>query len=147
MPGKNTRRTGSAMEKIAAGYLAAQGVRVLESNFRTREAEIDLIGRQGRTLIFVEVKARQKKGMSGTGAEAVGLAKQRRICRCADFYMHSKGIDPYSTSIRFDVIEIRMESRTGEPGEEPGPAYEIRWIRDAFSYMSYKRTGPAWRVW
>ncbi len=147
MPGKNTRRTGSEMEKIAAGYLAAQGVRVLESNFRTREAEIDLIGRQGRTLLFVEVKARQKKGMSGTGAEAVGPAKQRRICRCADFYMHSKGIDPYSTSIRFDVIEIRMESRTDEPGEEPDPAYEIRWIRDAFSYMSYKRTGPAWRVW
>ena len=58
MPGKNTRRTGSEMEKIAAGYLAAQGVRILESNFRTREAEIDLIGRQGRTLLFVEVKDR-----------------------------------------------------------------------------------------
>ena len=89
MPGKNTRRTGSEMEKIAAGYLAAQGVRILESNFRTREAEIDLIGRQGRTLLFVEVKARRKNGKSGTGAEAVGPAKQRRICRCADYYMRS----------------------------------------------------------
>lgn len=143
MPGKNTRRTGSDMEKIAAGYLAAQGVRILESNFRTREAEIDLIGRQGRTLLFVEVKARRKNGKSGTGAEAVGIAKQRRICRCADYYMHSKGIDPYSTSIRFDVMEIRMD----DPGEHTDPAYEIRWIRDAFSYISYKRTGPAWRVW
>ena len=147
MPGKNTRRTGSEMEKIAAGYLAAQGVRILESNFRTREAEIDLIGRQGRTLLFVEVKARRKNGKSGTGAEAVGPAKQRRICRCADYYMHSKGIDPYSTSIRFDVIEIRMESGTDEPGEQPDPANEVHWIRDAFSYISYKRTGPAWRVW
>ena len=50
------------MEKAAAGYLKAQGVHILESNFRTREAEIDLIGRQGRTLLFVEVKARQKEG-------------------------------------------------------------------------------------
>lgn len=147
MPGKNLRRTGSEMEKIAAGYLTEQGVRILESNFRTREAEIDLIGKQGKALLFIEVKARQKDGKSGTGAEAVGHAKQRRICRCADFYMHSKGIDPYSTCIRFDVIEIRMESRTDEPGEEPGPACEVCWIRDAFSYISYKRTGPAWRVW
>ena len=61
--------------------------------------------------------------------------------------MHSKGIDPYRTSIRFDVIEIRMESGTDEPGEQPDPAYEVHWIRDAFSYISYKRTGPAWRVW
>ena len=135
------------MEKAAAGYLKAQGVHILESNFRTREAEIDLIGRQGRTLLFVEVKARQKEGKSGTGAEAVGLAKQRKICRCADFYLHSKGIDPYSTSIRFDVIEIRMSSRTEGPGAQTEPECEVRWIRDAFSYISYKRTGPAWRVW
>lgn len=146
MPGKNLRRTGSEMEKIAAGYLTEQGVRILESNFRTREAEIDLIGKQGRALLFIEVKARQKDGKSGTGAEAVGPAKQRRICRCADFYMHSKGIDPYSTCIRFDVIEIMMQRQTADSGEQADYAYHVRWIRDAFSYISYKKSGPAWRV-
>lgn len=144
---ENLRKTGSEMEGEAAAYLEAQGVHILEKNYRTREAEIDLIGMQGRTLVFVEVKARQEEGKSGTGAEAVGPSKQRRICRCADFYMHSKGIDPYSTSIRFDVVEIQMESRMGDPDEQGTPGFEIRWIRDAFPYIQYKRTRPSWRVW
>ena len=187
MARENLRKTGSEMEGEAAAYLEAQGVHILERNYRTREAEIDLIGMQGRTLVFVEVKARKMDGKSGAGAEAVVPSKQMRICRCADFYMHSKGIDPYSTRIRFDVIEIRMESRTErrtgadsaetvheimdekqnqeqnlhenqeqKPDEEQklneeqmlnqDREFTIRWIRDAFPYIQYKRTRPSWRV-
>lgn len=136
MPGENLRKTGKEMEDLAADYLSSRGVRILERNFRSREAEIDIIAREDRALLFVEVKARKTGEKSGTGAEAVGAAKQKRICRCADYYMHEKGVDPFNTSIRFDVIEITMKS-----------GCSIRWIRNAFPYIAYSRTKPHWRVW
>ena len=136
MPGENLRKTGKEMEDLAADYLSSRGVRILERNFRSREAEIDIIAREDRAMLFVEVKARKTGEKSGTGAEAVGAAKQKRICRCADYYMHEKGVDPFNTSIRFDVIEITMKS-----------GCSIRWIRNAFSYIPYSRTKPHWRVW
>ena len=86
MPGENLRKTGKEMEDLAADYLSSRGVRILERNFRSREAEIDIIAQQDRTLLFVEVKARKAGEKSGDGLEAVGSAKQKRICRCADFY-------------------------------------------------------------
>ena len=126
------------MEDLAADYLSSRGIRILERNFRSREAEIDIIGTDGERLIFVEVKARTAGEKSGSGFEAVGRAKQARICRCADYYMHEKGIDPFSTGIRFDVIDIIMEKVQG---------CRVRWIPEAFSYISCGRAKPHWRVW
>ena len=137
MAKENLRKTGSEMEEIAGEYLAAHGVRVLERNFRSREAEIDIVGEQDKTLLFVEVKARRADEKSGKASEAVGPAQQKRICRCADYYMYSKKIDPYSTSIRFDVIAITV---TGEKKE-------ILWIRNAFEYVPFRISKPHWRVW
>ena len=129
MPGENLRKTGSEMEEAAAQFLEEHGVRILERNFRSREAEIDIIGKDGETLIFVEVKARKAGKKSGEASEAVGTAKQKRICGCADFYMHEKGIDPFSTMVRFDVVAITAGSDKS--------ATTTRWIRNAFSYISY----------
>lgn len=136
MPGENLRKTGKEMENAAAEYLTGHGVRILERNFRSREAEIDLIGKEGETLVFVEVKARRAGKKSGEAVEAVGTAKQKRICRCADFYMHENGIDPFGTMVRFDVVAITE-----------GSECDIRWIQNAFSYISYGRSKPYWRVW
>ena len=146
MPGENLRKTGKEMEDLAAEYLSSRAVRILERNFRSRDAEIDIIGQQDETLLFIEVKARKAGEKSGSGLEAVGAAKQTRICRCADYYMHEKGIDPYSTGIRFDVIAITI------PEEKEGSSSgiedcSVRWIRKAFSYISYSRAKPHWRVW
>ena len=138
MPRENLRKTGSQMEEAAAAYLAERGVTVLERNFRSRTAEIDIVGKQDGTLLFIEVKARAENQKSGTAPEAVGTAKQKRICRCADYYMHSKGIDPYRTGIRFDVVAITMRE-----DKEP----EIRWIKNAFNYTAYSNSKPHWRVW
>ena len=138
MPRENLRKTGSRMEEAAAAYLAERGVTVLERNFRSRTAEIDIVGKQDGTLLFIEVKARAESQKSGTAQEAVGTAKQKRICRCADYYMHSKGIDPYRTGIRFDVVAITMRE-----DKEP----EIRWIKNAFNYTAYSNSKPHWRVW
>ena len=138
MPRENLRKTGSQMEEAAAAYLTERGVTVLERNFRSRTAEIDIVGKQDGTLLFIEVKARAENQKSGTAQEAVGTAKQKRICRCADYYMHSKGIDPYRTGIRFDVVAITMRE-----DKEP----EIRWIKNAFNYTAYSNSKPHWRVW
>ena len=138
MPRENLRKTGSQMEEAAAAYLTERGVTVLERNFRSRTAEIDIVGKQDGTLLFIEVKARAENQKSGTAPEAVGTTKQKRICRCADYYMHSKGIDPYRTGIRFDVVAITMRE-----DKEP----EIRWIKNAFNYTAYSNSKPHWRVW
>lgn len=158
MPGENLRKTGNEMEDIAAQYLTERGVRILERNFRSRDAEIDIIGKQEEVLVFIEVKARRTGKKSGSAAEAVGSAKQTKICRCADRYMYEKRIDPYSAGIRFDVVAIEAEPEASDPpGEDPEaeetvPAMKdcrlrIRWIRNAFSYIPYRRTKPRWRVW
>ena len=145
MPGENLRKTGKEMEDLAAEYLSSRAVRILERNFRSREAEIDIIGQQDETLVFVEVKARKAGEKSGSGLEAVGAAKQKRICRCADFYMYGKGIDPFGTGIRFDVIAITIpDDKEDSPTEE---GCSVLWIRNAFSYISYSRAKPHWRVW
>ena len=146
MPGENLRKTGREMEDLAAEYLSSRGIRILERNFRSREAEIDIIGQQEETLLFIEVKARKAGEKSGSGLEAVGAAKQKRICRCADFYMHEKGIDPFSTGIRFDVIAVTIpDGKEGSSSEKEDCS--VRWIRNAFTYISYSRAMPHWRVW
>lgn len=115
----NTRQTGNRYEQMAANYLEKQGMQILERNFRRgRNGEIDIIGREGKYLVFVEVKYRSGDEM-GNAAEAVTKAKQRTICRVADYYrcLHRYGED---TWVRYDVVAIQ--------------GGQIRWIRNAFPH-------------
>ena len=108
----NTRQTGNVYEQMAADYLEKQGMRILERNFRRgRNGEIDIIGRDGKYLVFVEVKYRSGDE-KGNAAEAVTTAKQRTICRVADYYryLHHYGED---TWVRYDVVESRGRHFTG----------------------------------
>ena len=75
----NTRQTGNVYEQMAADYLEKQGMRILERNFRRgRNGEIDIIGRDGKYLVFVEVKFRADSTV-GNPFEALTSAKQRTI--------------------------------------------------------------------
>lgn len=81
--------------------------------------EIDIIGLDGDTRVFFEVKYR-KNASSGEPYEAVGYKKQKIICRTADYYrmVHSLPVDmPY----RFDIISIRGDS--------------TQWYKNAFEYI------------
>ncbi len=119
----NLRRRGALGEELAARFLEQHGVRVLERNFRSgRSGEIDLVCEDEGTLVFLEVKLRRKPG-SGAPEEAVTAAKQRRICRTADYYRCRYQVAG-DAPIRFDVMAIRME----EGGAR------MHWIRNAFSY-------------
>ena len=115
----NTRKQGAQKEQQVCAYLLSKGVRIREQNFRCRQGEIDLIGYDGEYLVFFEVKYRSS-GNKGSAAEAVGYAKQKRICRVADYYrmVHHCMED---TPIRFDVVAI--------------DGVQVTWIKDAFYYL------------
>ena len=98
----NRRKLGAAYEEQAASYLEHAGVHVICRNFRSRAGEIDLIGREGGTLVFVEVKYRSDVS-SGMPEEALSFSKRRTISRVADFYRVRYKIRS-DVPCRFDVI-------------------------------------------
>lgn len=106
----NKRQTGSAYEAIAADYLRAKGYEILKQNYRCKSGEIDLIARDGRYLVFVEVKYRAT-GESGSASAAVNYKKQRIISRVAAFYLLQNRLSE-ETPCRFDVVAIDGERVT-----------------------------------
>lgn len=117
--GINKRSIGSSKEQLACAYLQRNGVQILEQNFRNRQGEIDLIGRDGKHLVFFEVKYRRNLQCGGALA-AVDYKKQRQICKVADYYRCMHGIGD-NCWIRYDVIAIEDE--------------EITWIKNAFEHI------------
>lgn len=100
----SNRRKGTQYETKAAEYLKAQGFEILQKNFSSRFGEIDLVAREGRYLVFVEVKYRAT-ARGGHPLEAVDAGKQRRIRKTADFYCLRYGYGE-DTPCRFDVVGI-----------------------------------------
>ena len=101
---ENRRIRGQQKEELAAAWLERQGYEILEHNYRCRQGEIDLIGRDGRCLVFIEVKFR-KNSRFGLPAEAVDRRKQSRIIYTARHYLMSRGYSSL-TPCRFDVVSI-----------------------------------------
>jgi putative endonuclease len=114
------RKSGSHWEKTAESYLRSQGLKLLQRNFSSRFGEIDLIMRDGQTVVFIEVKYR-KSNRHGSGADAVTFHKQGRISRTAAWYL-AKNPHRAESVCRFDVISIN-------PNEKD---QDIDWIKSAF---------------
>jgi putative endonuclease len=85
-----TTARGREAEERAAHHLEGRGLRVVERNFRIRGGEIDLICRDGRTLIFVEVRLRSG-GDFGGAAASITATKRRRIVLAAQHYLAGQG--------------------------------------------------------
>ena len=109
MAAGNKRQVGGIYEQKAADYLSRQGFRIIEHNFYSRFGEIDLIAKDGKYLVFIEVKYRRDSAC-GTPLEAVTLKKQKRICRTALYYCGKNGYGD-STPCRFDVVAIEGEDK------------------------------------
>ena len=116
----NLRQKGNFYEEMAANYLIEQGYEILARQYRTRSGEIDLVARDGSTIVFIEVKGRQSTRF-GLPQEAVDRRKQRRIWRSAQHYLWSRGLS--DGLCRFDVIIIQSIS----PGQ-----HQIEHIIGAF---------------
>lgn len=98
---------GRLGEKLAAQYLRAHGYEILESRYRTRYGEADLVARKQGALVFVEVKARTNT-RHGRPAEAVTAQKQKNVTRAAMAYLQKNGC--MEATCRFDVIEVFLPS-------------------------------------
>lgn len=109
-------RRGEAAESLAAEFLRGQGLVITTHNYRCRFGEIDLVAREGGTLVFVEVRRRKSDDFGGA-AESITAAKRARLIRAARHYLaRSRGAPP----CRFDAVLIR--------GEPP----RIEWLKNAF---------------
>ena len=115
-----TRQRGSHWEQVAESFLNKRGLKTLERNYQARCGEIDLIMRDGNTLVFTEVRYR-KYDRHGSGADSVTRTKQQRIIRAAQRFLQYHPNDSYRPC-RFDVISI---------GTENGRTL-LNWIRNAF---------------
>lgn len=100
---------GKYGEDLACRYLQDQGYTVLARNFRHhRFGEIDIIAARRGIYSFIEVKTRASTRF-GRPAEAVTLAKQRKIYRCAEYYLQCTGLMNCMPVLSFDVVEIILE--------------------------------------
>lgn len=109
------QQLGLAGEERALHYLQQQGLRCVARNYRCRAGEIDLILRQQKTLIFVEVRYRTENDY-GSALESITLAKRRRLLRAAKHYLLRMETLP---ECRFDVISLDKT--------------QINWIQNAFT--------------
>ena len=85
---------------MAAEYLMRKGLTIVARNFRTRFGEIDLIARDGRLLVFVEVRMRSSRALGGA-AESITPRKRARLVAAANGYLAMLGREP---PCRFDAI-------------------------------------------
>ena len=113
----NRRKAGTAYEEIAANYLKKQGIRIIDRNYRISQGEVDLIGEEKETIIFIEVKYRNTASY-GEPWEAVSIHKQKKICKVARQYCYSRRI---KKQVRYDIVSICGE--------------EIVWFQNAFEHL------------
>lgn len=112
---------GAWGEDQAVEYLRLQGMKILQRNYRTPVGEIDIIAKNKKFLVFVEVKTRRGVAF-GSPQEAVGERKQRQIIRTCQWYLQEHKCGKLQP--RFDVAAVLSE--------KDGTA-QITYLEDAFS--------------
>lgn len=99
----NKLERGSIAEQRAVELLERRGYRIVECNYRSKLGELDIIARDGNTLVFVEVRSRRDDRF-GNAVDAVGWHKQRKVSRVAMQYIAWR--KPRFVNARFDVVAI-----------------------------------------
>jgi putative endonuclease len=113
---EKTTDLGRRAEDRALAYLESHGLALVARNHRCRGGEIDLVMRDGATLVLVEVRSRSRRDYGGAAA-SVGARKQRRFIVAARHLLATRP-ELARLRARFDVIAI--------------DAAQLEWIRDAF---------------
>ncbi|WP_303901809.1 YraN family protein [Thiohalomonas denitrificans] len=116
---ETTHARGQHAEELALRYLTAQGLRLLEQNYRCRCGEIDLVMQDRHTLVFVEVRFRSHRSFGGAAA-SVDARKQRRLINTAHHYLQRHR--QTESLCRFDVMAM------GAAGDN-----DIEWLRNAIT--------------
>jgi putative endonuclease len=105
MPHRVARTVGDYGEQVACAHLTDAGLEVLERNWRCDQGELDIVARDGDTLVFCEVKTRRSNRF-GSPVEAVTRAKAARLRRLALCWVREHDI--LARSLRIDVIAVRV---------------------------------------
>mgnify|MGYP003331031529 CR=1 FL=1 len=113
--------TGKKGEELAVGHLLKNGFSILETNWRFRHLEVDIIAMKNNMLVFLEVKTRFSSAF-GAPEEFVDKTKQRNLRTAANAYVQTKNMD---LEVRFDIISILMK-------KDQAPA--IHHLEDAFLF-------------
>ena len=116
-----TKSVGDQTETLAADYLKQQGLTCLARNFSSRYGEIDIIVKDGESIVFVEVKYRKQLSHGGA-ISTISTSKQQKLKLCASFYLQQAQLNEYNTPCRFDVVALQG------PIEQPN----ITWLKNAF---------------
>lgn len=99
--------TGQSGELIAKEYLVNKGLIILETNYRNKIGEIDIIAMDEQVLVFIEVKTRRDYSY-GYAFEAVNIKKQRKIINTSMVYIKYKNL--IDVQLRYDIIEVYLTS-------------------------------------
>ncbi|HEY0634936.1 MAG TPA: YraN family protein [Gammaproteobacteria bacterium] len=94
---------GAQAEQTACDHLLARGLELRTRNYRCRSGEIDLIMRDGETLVFVEVRYRSSNRFGGAAA-SIDAAKQQKLIRSAQTYLGEQRLN--HMACRFDVVTV-----------------------------------------
>lgn len=105
------QRLGKAAEALVAARLTAAGWEVIERNARSRHGELDIIALDGRTLVFVEVKAGRNHSTYGPERPilSVDYRKQQRVRRLATAWMGKRRDLPRYDEVRFDAVGVTYD--------------------------------------
>lgn len=115
---RDARARGEAVERLVANWLADRGLKAVAANQHAKGGELDLVMRDGETLVFVEVRHRADT-RHGHPLETITATKQRRLVRAARFYLQRNRL---SCPCRFDVVAVTGTS----------PELDIQWVVNAF---------------
>lgn len=127
MPTVTRTTLGLKGEEEAARFLTRSGYAILDRNVRTRAGEIDLVAKDGKTLVFVEVKTRKDAVPGDPPQAAVNTRKQNRLGKLAQGYLRSKRLR--QVPCRFDVVSVILN--------DEGGVKAIRHIPNAFSVSAW----------
>ena len=111
------QQIGRTAEDAAVAFLESQGLEILFRNFRRRAGELDIVAREGHTLIIVEVRTRCSDKFGGAAA-SVDFRKQAKLRRAAALLLQQRN-DLARLRVRFDVVAMTPAG--------------IEWIKHAFT--------------
>lgn len=114
-----TQQAGNFAEDLACDFLKQKGLQLIERNYRCRFGEIDLVMKQEQTLVFIEVRSRQKNNQVDA-ITSIDLFKQQKLIRSAEYYLQQHKF-ACSIPARFDVIAV---TRTDKQNK-------IDWLQNA----------------
>ena len=115
------QRIGQRAEDIAADFLRARGLVIVERNYRRRLGELDIVARDGEVLILAEVRTRASDRYGGAAASVDGRKQQRLVRAAAQLLQQRK--DFSHLRVRFDVLAV-SEAGAGSP--------KVQWLQHVF---------------